>query len=196
VWSLTCRSAGRLIEPGSPSPTERIEAARRCREFGVPVRFKFKPMIPVRNWREEYAALIERIFERTRPESLGFCVIMWMSFDDLGQRLDLDLLDPDLVEKARRAADQLHDVRTGPFPHEVRAEIYRFLIEQVRKHNQEIPIYISTESREMWDELGEELGQNPRSFICGCNPVEAPGPRMIPSGSISHSTYLSPSERE
>jgi hypothetical protein len=29
-----------------------------CQEMGVPVRFKFKPMIPVRGWRQEYAEII------------------------------------------------------------------------------------------------------------------------------------------
>jgi spore photoproduct lyase len=196
VWSLTCESAGRLIEPGSPSASERIEAARRCQQFDVPVRFKFKPMIPVRNWREEYASVIERIFERTRPESLGFCVLMWMSYEEMDERIDLNVLDPALVEEARRAADDLRGMRTGPFPHEARARVYRFLIDEIRKHDEDVPIYISTESREMWDELAEKLGQNPRHFVCGCNPIEAPGPRMVPSGRITRSTYLPPSERE
>ena len=190
VWSLTCDSAAALIEPGSPSVVARIEAARRCLEWGVPVRFKFKPMIPVRNWREEYARAIEMVFARTRPESVGFCVLMWMSFDELEKKIDLNLLDPEYVAAARQAAGALREVRTGPFPHHVRAEIYRFLIEEARKYDKRIPLYISTESREMWDELSDQLGQNPRTFICGCNPIEAPGPRMIPSEHLCVSTYV------
>jgi spore photoproduct lyase len=189
VWSMTCESAARLIEPGSPSAAARVEAARRCQAWGLPVRFKFKPMIPVRNWREEYASMIERIFERVRPESLGFCVLMWMTFEDLAKRIDLERLDPEFVTAARENAETLRNVRTGPFPHVLREEVYRFLIREVRKHDSRIPIYISTESREMWNELKDELGQNPCRFICGCNPIEAPGPRMLSSEQLSASTY-------
>jgi DNA repair photolyase len=189
VWSLTCATAARCVEPGSPSNEERVEAARKCQSWGLPVRFKFKPMIPVKNWREEYAHAIETIFRNTRPESLGFCILMWMNFERLAGMIDLDLLDPEYVEAARSQAGELRDIRTGPFPHELRAKAYRHLIREIREHDTDIPIYISTESREMWDELSDELGQNPKSFICGCNPIEAPGPCMLPSQQLAHSTY-------
>ena len=190
VWSMTCEAVARLIEPGSPSAADRIEAARKCQAWGVPVRYKLKPMIPVRNWREEYAQALELIFDRTQPESIGFCVLMWMNLDELEKKIDLDLLDPKYVAAAHRASEVMKGVRTGPFPHPVRAEIYRFLIEAVRKYDRRIPLYISTESREMWDELADDLGQNPRTFICGCNPIEAPGPRMMPSPRLCASTYF------
>jgi len=190
VWSMTADKVSELIEHAAPSPAERIEAARKCEAWGVPARFKFKPMIPVRGWREEYSRTIEQIFEQTRPESLGFCVIMWMNLDVLAGKIDLDLLDPEYVDAARAAADEMRDVRVGPFPHHVRAEIYRFLIQETRRWDAKVPLYISTESREMWEELQDELGQNPRTFICGCNPIETPGPTMMPSGNLCNSTYF------
>ena len=195
IWSLATDEVARQIEPGSPSATARIEAARKCREWGVPVRFKFKPMIPIRNWRDEYARTIKQIFKRTRPESVGFCVLMWMNFDCLESRIALDLLDPEYVHAARDSADEMRDVRTGPFPHHVRAEIYHFLIREVRRYDKKIPLFISTESSEMWDDLRDELGQNPRKFICGCNPIEAPGPVMMPSEPLRSSTYVSKERR-
>ena len=190
IWSLTSEAGAEIIEPGSPSTADRLAAARKCQSWGLPIRFKLKPVVPVKNWREEYARTIEMIFQHTRPESIGFCVLMWMKIAQLEEMIDPDLLDPEFVDAARGAADTLADVRTGPFPHALRAEVYRFLIEETRKHDERVPIYISTESREMWDELKDELGQNPRSFICGCNPIEAPGPRMIPSEHLAHSTYF------
>jgi len=194
VWSMASEAQATLIEPGAPTAAARIEAARKCQQWDVPVRFKFKPMVPVRGWREEYASLIENIFARTRPESLGFCVIMWMNLDNLAKLIDLDVLDPDCLQAARDAEDPMRDRKSGPFPHAVRKEIYRFLIGEARKHDAKVPLYISTETREMWSELKGELGQNPRSFICGCNPVETPGPCMRPSGVLQHSTYFDPVE--
>ncbi|GAG22523.1 unnamed protein product, partial [marine sediment metagenome] len=162
---------------------------RKCQEMGLPVRYKFKPIIPVRNWREEYAHIIEQALSRSKPESIGFCVIMWMDYNDLTERIDVNLLDEGYVKAAREASDQLKGVRTGPFPHHVRAEIYRFLINEVRRWSKDVLLYVSTESREMWDELKDELGQDPRAYICGCSSVAVPGSRLALSDGLRCSTY-------
>ncbi|MEA3401930.1 MAG: hypothetical protein U9R79_11905 [Armatimonadota bacterium] len=189
IWSTTCETVAREIEPGSGRAVGRIEAARRLQQMGIPVRFKFKPMIPIRGWREEYAQIIEQMLALTEPESIGFCVIMWNTMASLEQKIDLKLLEPEYVQAARDAADELEGVITGPFPHEVRAEVYRYLIEQVRRWDEQVPLYISTESREMWDEMAGELGQRPETFFCGCSSVALPGRTLAVSKDCPHSTY-------
>ncbi len=125
VWSATCDTVAQIIEPGAGKAIDRIEAARKCREMGVPVRIKFKPMIPVRDWRREYAEVIEQTVKRAKHESIGFCVIMWMDIDGLAACFDLDVLDPDFDAAARAASDRMKGVRVGPFPLEVRREVYQ-----------------------------------------------------------------------
>jgi hypothetical protein len=192
IWSTTCETVAEKIEPGSGPASERIEAAAKCEDMGIPVRFKFKPMIPVANWREEYAQIIEQMCTETSPESIGFCVIMWNSINSLEAKIDLDLLDREYVQRARDAAEEMEGVITGPFPHDVRAEIYHYLTEQVRRWDEDVPLYISTESREMWDEMTEALGQKPESFFCGCNPIGLPGGKLAVSKDCPHSTYRLP----
>jgi len=189
VWTVTCEGVARLIEPGAPPAVERFEAGRRCRQMGLPIRYKFKPIVPIRGWREDYAAAIGEALSRSQPESIGLCVLMWMDFEALSKFIDLDLLDPELVAAAREAADEMKGVRTGPFPHAVRAEIYRFFIEQVRRHDKTVPLYISTETREMWDELTDALGQDPRRYVCGCGSLAVPGRRLSASDECRFSTY-------
>ena len=189
VWSTTCEAVARDIEPGSGRAIDRIEAARKCQAMGIPVRYKFKPVIPVRNWRQEYADIIEQMLKLTDPESIGFCLYIWNSFESLSQTIDLDLLDPECVEAAREADEQMKGARTGPFPHETRKEIYRFLTKEVRRWDQEVLLYVSTETREMWDELKDELGQDPRSYVCACSSVAIPGRRLGLSPGFRYSTY-------
>jgi hypothetical protein len=189
IWSTTCESAAQDVEPGSGPAIERIEAAAKCQEMGIPVRFKFKPLMPVRNWREEHAAIIEQMCALTTPESIGFCVVMWNSVDSLAAKVDLDLLDPELLQRARDASEEMEGVITGPFPHDVRSEIYHFMAEQVRRWDKDVLLYISTESREMWDEMSPALGQRPESFFCGCSSVALPGRKLAASKDCPHSTY-------
>jgi len=190
VWSLTTEFGGTRIEPGAPSPAERIDAARKCQEWGLPIRFKFKPAIPVRGWREQFAREIKRIFEHTRPESIGFACLMWMSLEQVANAIPLELLDEEFVAAAQAAKEELTGVRVGPFPHEKRKELYQHLIREVRKHDTDVKLYVSTESNRMWEELADDLGQDPRAFVCGCNPVQPPGPRLTLCSELNGSTFV------
>jgi DNA repair photolyase len=189
VWSTTCEAVARAFEPGTGRALDRFEAARKCQEMGLPVRYKFKPVIPVRNWREEYARSIEQALQLTTPESIGFCLYIWNTYESMVKTLPLDLLDPECVEAAREAAGPMKGARTGPFPHPERKENYRFLIREVRRWNRDVPLYLSTETREMWDELQDELGQDPRSYVCACSSVAVPGGRLALSPGLRYSTY-------
>lgn len=189
IFSVTCEAVARDIEPGTGHAFDRFDAGAKLEAMGVPFRYKFKPMIPVRNWREEYARAIEYAMSVSHPESVGFCVIMWMSLETLAAKIDLELLDPEFVQAARDAAAEMEGNVCAPFPHHVRKEIYRHLISEVRRWSKDTKLFLSTESREMWDELAEEMGQDPRYFLCGCSPVAPPGGKLTLSKGCPHSTY-------
>ncbi len=189
VWSVTCDAVARDIEPGAGRAADRFDAARKCQEWGVPVRYKFKPIIPVRNWREEYARSIEYALKHTEPESIGFCLYIWNSVENMEKTLPLDLLDPRFVDAARKHADEMRGKRQAPFPHELRKEVYQFMIREVRRWDKDVLLYVSTESREMWDELRDELGQDPRAYVCGCSAVAVPGRKLALSPGFRFSTY-------
>ena len=181
VWSLCSNEAAELLEPCAPSATSRIEAMAKLNKWGVPVRVKMKPVLPVRNWHESYANCIKELFSKAKPETFGFCCLIWNTYESLCNMLDTDLLDPEFVKAARDAQEEMAGKRHGPFPHQQRAEMYRFLAAEARKYDQKVPLFLSTESTEMWEEMAPELGQSPRKFLCGCNPVQGPGPRYLPS---------------
>ena len=188
VWSLCSNEAAEVLEPCAPSAPSRIEAMAKLNQWGVPVRVKLKPVLPVRNWQESYAKCLEELLTKATLETLGFTCMIWNTYESMCNMLDTDLLDPTFVEAARDAQEEMKDSRHGPFPHHKRAEMYRHLISEARKHDERIPLFISTESTEMWEELAPELGQDPRKFLCGCNPVQGPGPRYVPS-ELSESNF-------
>jgi len=189
VWSVPSETVSRVMEPGAGSPLERIEAGRKCNQMGIPVRYKLKPVIPVRNWREEYALLLKQAVTLSRPESIGFSLYIWNTFDSMCKTLPVEHLDPDCVEAARAAAATLKDKRVGPFPHETRKMIYQHLIREVRRWDKDVKLYISTETREMWDELKDELGQDPRCYVCACGSLAVPGGSLALNPGLRYSTY-------
>jgi len=186
VWSITSDRVSREIESGTATALERVEAARKCQEMGIPIRYKFKPIIPLSNWRQEYSAIIEEMFRRTNPEAVGFCVLMWMDAERFHKIFNPAMFDPLYISRMEESKEEMKGISTGPFPHDVRKEIYQFFINEIRKRQKSVPLFISTESREMWDDLKNLLGVSPSKFICGCGPVCLPGPRLAKTAT---STY-------
>ncbi|MBT7298470.1 MAG: hypothetical protein HN849_03100, partial [Victivallales bacterium] len=143
-------------------------------------RFKLKPIVPVKGWRDQYRRIIERLLTETTPESIGLFMLAWMNYAELESCIDLDRIDPEFAKAVREQADEMSGVTAGPFPHAVRAEIYGFLFNEIRRHNADVPVFLCTETLEMWQQFGPRLGMSPGNYICGCGPQCEPGMRRIP----------------
>lgn len=181
VWSLSGATQSREIEPNAGTTAQRIEAARVAEEAGYPIRYKFKPILPVRNWRREAAEAIEMALSRTHPDIISLCCFMWMTCDDMKKCLApvLDLLDPEYLRRAEEHRGKVANNRTQPFPDNARAEIYAHYLAEIRKHNADIPVSLSTESWEMLKQFAPKLGMTASDYVCGCGPQSVPGARIL-----------------
>lgn len=179
VWSLSGSTQSRLIEPVTGTTEQRIEAARVAQDAGYQIRYKFKPIIPVRGWREDAAHAAKLLFERTDPDVISLCCFMWMDVDEMKRRLPSDLLDPDFLKAAEEDREEVNDTIAKPFPHRVRAEIYDHHLREIRKWNSEIPVSLSTENFRMWSEFKVRLGMTATNYPCGCGPQTVPGAPLL-----------------
>ncbi|MFP4055529.1 MAG: spore photoproduct lyase family protein [Candidatus Brocadiia bacterium] len=179
VWSLSGRSQSRLIEPRTGTTEERVEAARIAQEAGYPVRYKFKPIVPVKGWRQEAAEAVALALERTRPDVVSLCCFMWMDIDEMTRRLPEELLDPAFVRGAREAREETEPTRAKPFPRHVRAQIYDHYLAEIRKREPDLPVSLSTENFSMWKSFGPKLGFTATDYVCGCGPQSTPGARRL-----------------
>lgn len=68
-WSVNAEEAARRWEVGAPAPQRRIEAARKIKEAGWPVRFRLDPMIPFDGWQDGYRDIIEKL-NALKPEMI------------------------------------------------------------------------------------------------------------------------------
>jgi hypothetical protein len=179
AWSLSTPSQSRRVEPMAGTCESRIEAARLAQQAGMTVRFKFKPIVPLKNWRYEADLMIELMLRRTRPDNLSATVLMWKDLSRLLACIPAAMMEPELVAEAEKAASVLKGDRNGPFPEHVREQIYRHYLACVRKYDPEIPFTISTESLTMWKRLGPALGVTPSNYVCGCGAGATPGKRLL-----------------
>ncbi len=181
VWSLSGSTQSRELEPNTGTTEERVEAARIAEEAGYPIRYKFKPIIPVRNWRQEASDAIDLALSKTHPDVISLCCFMWMDVDNMQRLLapKLDLLDPDYLRLAVENRGRSDNHRTLPFPDRVRATIYSHYLAEIRKRNLTIPVSLSTESWQMWNEFAPKMGMTASDYVCGCGPNAVPGARRL-----------------
>lgn len=185
LWTLTTRSVSRRFEARTAPMEERIEAARKCQEAGYTARFKCKPIIPNRGWREEITEMLEVLYARVRPDNLSAEVVFFDSVAEMDSTLGLDNLDPEFVAAAKDAEasagakwpTHVHGQR--PFPFEVKEKIYRHLITESRRLSPQTPITLCAESRRMWEVLGDLLEWKPWDYVCNCGPHCTPHRRRI-----------------
>jgi len=179
LWSHSASTQSRLFEKKTATTEERIEAARKCQEAGYPIRYKFKPIIPVLNWREEAREAIEKTMTATKPDIISLCAIMWMPASLLKACLDERMLDPVYIKAMDENAEETKDTLTKPFPEWVRAEIYGFYLNEIRRYDKDVPVSLSTESWSMWQRLGEKLGMTATNYVCGCGAQSVPGLKKL-----------------
>jgi hypothetical protein len=102
-----------------------------------------------------------------------------MDVEDMKRRLPAELLDPECLQAAEAARDQMKDTRAKPFPPQVRAQVYEHYLREIRKWNADVPVSLSTENFAMWRRLAGVLGTRPTRYVCGCGPQSVPGARTL-----------------
>jgi DNA repair photolyase len=178
LWTLATPTVSRRIEVDTATTEQRLAAARKCRKAGYTVRFKFKPIIPIANWREEATNMLEKLFEAVTPDNLSMEMLFFDNVAEFKELFDEDLFDPELVAmlEAHEASGQMTD-RGHPFPFEFRAQVYEYYAAEIRRLSPQTRMSLCAETREMWDRLGPALGATPDAFACNCGPVAVPGVR-------------------
>ena len=174
-WSLTADSPSRLLDKRTATMDERIAAMAEMQKAGYIVRARLSPIIPVRNWEKEYRDLLERMFAHAQPDLVTLELLGWMKFDDLLAVIPPELLDGQMCEEARAAAESLKDVMWAPFTQAAHEKVYRFCIDTVRELSPRTPVSVCHGTAATWKALGELTGMTPGEYICNCGPLSAPG---------------------
>ena len=182
-WTLSCDTVVRQIEKRTPSMEERIRAAAMCQEAGYTVRFRFSPIIPIKNWQDENRDMIEKLFAEVRPDLITMDLLGWMSAQQIKASMDVSLFDDEYRELVERMLEEgTVRVENSPkqiFPHPYRLKVYRFFMEEIRRVSEGTPISICMETQEMWRELCDELGMQKDNYACCCGPKSVSGHPML-----------------
>ncbi|HVO85251.1 MAG TPA: DNA photolyase [Syntrophobacteria bacterium] len=169
AWSLNPQDLIRSEEPGAADLEARLAAARRCQEWGYRLAFHFDPLIAYPNWRQGYAAVVNRLGAMVDPGRIA-----WIS---LGTLRFMPALK-EIIRRRHGGSALLHeefvpglDGKLRYF-RDLRVEMYRHLSTLLRRLSRDLLIYLCMESEDVWREA------------LGFSPVERGGLSAMLDGSV------------
>lgn len=154
AWSLNPEPVIASEEKGTASLRDRLEAAAAAVKHGYRVGFHFDPIIHYPGWKEDYQALVERIFRQIPPEA-----IVWISLGSLR-------FSPGLpsVARSRFPESYLYEhefIRSWEgkyrYPRPLRLGLYQELAAMLAEFRAEDKLYLCMESVGVWHEFRAKI---------------------------------------
>jgi len=160
-WSLNPSEVSSAFERNVPSPDERITAMQKCTDAGYPLRAVIMPIIPIEGWQKIYTNFIDSFLTSVPLERIT-----------LGQICSypgaLKLTEQKLGKK-NPISNQLEKKKSNDgrvrFPFKLRIDVYRYLIDAIKKLKPELHIGLCMEEHQIFKALNME------SAIGDCNCV-------------------------
>lgn len=152
AWSLNAEEVRRREEPKAATLKRRLEAARRCSEWGYSIAFHFDPMVEHEGWRDGYGRTLDLLFDAVDPAR-----IVWIS-------LGAFRFMPEL-KTAIRLGHRASRVIYGEFIRglddkmryyrDIRVELYSYMAERIEAVDPGLCTYLCMEGADIWlDALG------------------------------------------
>jgi len=155
AWSLNPQDLIQSEEPGAAGLEARLEAARRCQEWGYRLAFHFDPLIAYPGWQQGYAEVVNRLAATVDPARIA-----WIS---LGTLRFMPILKEIIRRRHTGSAVLNEEFVLGldgklRYFRDLRVEMYRYLSTLLRRWARDLLIYLCMESEDVWREA---LGFSP-----------------------------------
>lgn len=149
AWSLNPSEVIDREEGAASSLRERLEAARRCQEWGYRLAFHFDPLLAYPKWREGYGEVVKRLFSAVDPDGVA-----WIS---LGTLRFMPSLKAAIRQNHPRTTILNEEFIPGldgklRYFRDLRVEMYTHLKNLLLEVGQDLCIYLCMESNDVWRE--------------------------------------------
>ncbi len=161
-WTTNPSAIDRQFEPNTPSVEKRIEAMRACAAAGYPVRAVVMPIIPINDWQHVYGTFLEQLLTAVPLNRItlgGTCI-----YKPALQLVQLKLGKDNAISNDLQPADKVNDDGRSRYSHHQRVEIYRFMVQTIKRVQPKLQIGLCLEHTSVFEDLGmkQAIGQ------CNC----------------------------
>jgi len=151
-WSLNPPEICRAFEKNAPSCEERIAAMQKCLKAGYPLRAVIMPIIPVEDWQNIYANFLKVLLMAVPLERVTLGQICSYSGALRITERKLGKINPISNQiEGRKSSDGRFR-----FPLRLRIEIYKHLIDMIRKLQPELQVSLCMEEHQTFEALNIE----------------------------------------
>ncbi len=130
-WTLNAPEVADIFERNTPGVMARIDAMRQCAQAGYPVRAVLMPIIPVDDWRAVYGRFMATLLESVPLSRITLGSIC--SYPQAQRLMELKLGKENTVSSLLDRAPGKSDDGRLRFSRSAREEVYRYLIERIRR---------------------------------------------------------------
>ena len=149
-WSVNSSEINQKEEVSTATLKERINAARKCSQWGYPVAFHFDPVFHYKRWENDYSAILKLISEEITPNKIAYISIGTLR------------LNPSSIQNIIRKFNNSYITTAELFPsHDgklrylrpIRVNIYKHFQKQIKSLWQDqVPYYLCMEDNSVWEE--------------------------------------------
>jgi DNA repair photolyase len=151
-WSLNPSEISDRFEANVPSISDRIAAMRKCSDVGYPLRAVIMPIIPIEDWQNIYTRFLEDLLKSVPLERItlgqicSYSGALQLTERKLGKDNPISLM----LEKGKSKDGRIR------FPIKTRIEVYRNLIDTIRKLQPKLQISLCMEEADTFKALDME----------------------------------------
>jgi spore photoproduct lyase len=150
-WTVNAPEVVRDFEKNTPEIMVRIDAMRRCAQAGYPVRAVVMPIIPVANWQEVYGRFLVTLLESVPLSRITLGSVC--SYPQAQRLMELKLGKENAVSSLLDRGPIKSDDGRLRFNRSSREEVYRYLIECIRRVRPDLEIGLCLEDELMFASL-------------------------------------------
>jgi spore photoproduct lyase len=150
AWSLNAPAVSRREEARAASLSERFEAARQVAQWGYKLAFHFDPMIEYAGWQTGYGEVLEQLFRSVDPAQ-----VVWISLGALRFMPELKAIIQQRHAHSKVIYGEFIRGLDGKmrYFHEIRTELYAFMVERIRSWDPELCVYLCMEGEDIWRQV-------------------------------------------
>jgi spore photoproduct lyase len=158
-FSINTDQVWRHLEHRTPSPTDRLKAARRVQDAGYELRLRIDPVVRYSTWEEDYRRLTEMIFDHVEPSRIT--IGEYRPAEGLSGHIKTRFPESPLLKVNGSLIAEAGKLR---YPREYRIEMFRAIAGGIRCYSKKVQIALCKETPQVWKAVGLEG----KGLYCNC----------------------------
>jgi DNA repair photolyase len=150
-WTVNAPEVVESFERNTPDVMARLRAMRRCAQAGYPVRAVVMPIIPVADWQETYARFMVTLLESVPLSRITLGSIC--SYPQALRLMELKLGKRNTISTLLDRGPAKSDDGRLRFSRSTREEVYRCLVECIRRQRPDLEMGLCLEDEAMFASL-------------------------------------------